>query len=650
MRKLLFSLLAATPALAPLALMAQSIVTIPTQQCVWRSGDDMSWASPNLDESTWQPYSSIKLDPSEPRIWIRCHLDPAAFKNFDHPAVQVRMLSAYEVFLDGAFVALSGKLSSGHFRMDYIRVFPVPRPIIAQSRHVLALRIARRYAGMTMAGPIAPPEIGIGDEQRLLNERAGYLVTLAPSELLSDVPLIVLGIIGVVLLGFSLPDRTRPEPILLAASCILVGLLFADRLCSNMMGNEPDWLYLTLAILPSAINVITQTKFFFVLAGRRVPLLYWLLAGAWAVQAPWALAELLIPMGTALHLDAILTFVITPAALVPMAMLGTAPFAAFWPWSRIPHRMRAIAGFCMAWGATYFVFFIFVAISVAVLTMPPILGKVLGALFPGQAIAQLCVVAAVVALILRDQRQVALHRASLAGEMLAASEIQQMLAPTKVDAAPGLHIEVAFHPMREVGGDFYLCRVLPTGQQRVLLGDVSGKGAAAAMAATLLLGAAAARDSDSPCRLLMQLNRVLKENHLSGFATCLCADITPDGTATLANAGHLPPYRDGEELKIEPGLPLGVIKDSEYSEAAFQLFPGESLTFLSDGVVEARNTHGELFGFERTAEISAQRPEGIARSAQNFGQEDDITVLRLTRLALGHEPTYGQIAPAAASA
>ncbi|HUY95658.1 MAG TPA: SpoIIE family protein phosphatase, partial [Terracidiphilus sp.] len=90
------------------------------------------------------------------------------------------------------------------------------------------------------------------------------------------------------------------------------------------------------------------------------------------------------------------------------------------------------------------------------------------------------------------------------------------------------------------------------------------------------------------------------------------------------------PYRNGEEVPLESGLPLGVIADAEYFETTFTLAPGNQLTFLSDGVVEAQSSTGELFGFDRTAAISTQSAEQIAAAAQAFGQEDDITVLTLT--------------------
>jgi serine phosphatase RsbU (regulator of sigma subunit) len=170
----------------------------------------------------------------------------------------------------------------------------------------------------------------------------------------------------------------------------------------------------------------------------------------------------------------------------------------------------------------------------------------------------------------------------------------------------------------------------------LLLGDVSGKGAAAAMTAALLIGAAERRDADSPAKLLDHLNLVLCDCKLGGFATCLCADITPDGRFTTANAGHPPPYCNGKELSLEPSLPLGITLQTEYAEAALQLEAGDRLTMLSDGVAEARSPSGELFGFDRAAAISTQSAEEIAHAAQQFGQEDDITVLTLSLAETTH--------------
>ena len=87
-------------------------------------------------------------------------------------------------------------------------------------------------------------------------------------------------------------------------------------------------------------------------------------------------------------------------------------------------------------------------------------------------------------------------------------------------------------------------------------------------------------------------------------------------------------------MPLENGLPLGLAAEVTYAESIFQLLPGEQLTLLTDGVVEARDKSGLLFGFERTAALSAQSAETIAQTAENFGQDDDITALTIALLSL----------------
>jgi Stage II sporulation protein E (SpoIIE) len=606
------------------------IVSISPQQCVSRAGDNLAWAAPDLDESDWQTLTKWEAQPNQPRIWVRCHVDPASFRTLDDPAVQVRLLAAYELFLNGVSIGRNGDLKNGLFSMDSIRIFPFPSSLAANRSNVLALRVVFRMISATPAVSLQAPGIRLGGRDLLRDNRLGVLVGQFSDEATSFLPLVVIGIVGLVLLGFSAWDRTHPEPIWLGLSCSFVGLMFVNVLCGTLMTKEPVWAELPLGSVSVAANTLAQSSFYFALARRRIPAAFRLLIGALFVCATWPLAELLLRPQLALRLDTIHFFVIAPVSYVLLAiLLGFGPFVAFWPYKQIPRRMRAIAGLSAAWGAVLVVFFLALAAE-PFPGMSELFRSWQSTLFPAQSIAQLCAVGLIIAFILRDQRQIAAQRASLAGEMQAASEIQHMLAPASIESAPGLSIQVAFHPMREVGGDFFLCRVLSDGRQRIVVGDVSGKGAAAALAATLLLGATEERSGDSPGELLAHLNQVLRRMQLGGFATCLAADIDPAGTVILANAGHLAPYHNGEEVKLESALPLGVAAGPGYTEAAIALNDGDSLTFLSDGVVEAQNQLGELFGFERTAAISTQSAEAIAQAAQVYGQQDDITVLTLT--------------------
>jgi len=101
----------------------------------------------------------------------------------------------------------------------------------------------------------------------------------------------------------------------------------------------------------------------------------------------------------------------------------------------------------------------------------------------------------------------------------------------------------------------------------------------------------------------------------------------------MANAGHLPPYLNSQEVALPGGLPLGFIPEVEYDEVHVYLHPGDRLLLMSDGVVEARASSGELFGFDRVHNLSGQSAFYIADAAKAFGQEDDITVLTVRRVA-----------------
>lgn len=228
--------------------------------------------------------------------------------------------------------------------------------------------------------------------------------------------------------------------------------------------------------------------------------------------------------------------------------------------------------------------------------------------------------------LLEDQRE----KERLAGELEAGRAMQQVLLGSEMPVIPGLRIESVYQPAGEVGGDFFQVLATPDGGALVAVGDVSGKGLSAAMTVSTILGALRALPVAPPAKLLHALNRALTRRLQGGLVTCCMAHIAPDGTTTIANAGHLAPYLDGEELTLESGLPLGVTTDVDYPEVSFVLAPGDTLTFLSDGVVEAQNAAGELFGFDRTRAISMQSAEEISRAAQAFGQQDDITVLTLT--------------------
>ncbi len=224
--------------------------------------------------------------------------------------------------------------------------------------------------------------------------------------------------------------------------------------------------------------------------------------------------------------------------------------------------------------------------------------------------------------------------ALLESEMAAARQVQQLILPAQDQSFPGYTVESAYQPSRQVGGDFF--QIFPAGKCGLLIviGDVAGKGLPAAMLVSLLVGSirATAEETNDPVLMLRRLHDRLFGRMGDGFSTALAARISDDGLVTIANAGHLSPYLDGEEVQLPGALPLGVDGGGQYEATAFQLRPGSRLTFYSDGVVEAQKPDGELFGFDRARTISMQPAAAIVDAAVRFGQSDDITVVTIERL------------------
>ncbi len=231
---------------------------------------------------------------------------------------------------------------------------------------------------------------------------------------------------------------------------------------------------------------------------------------------------------------------------------------------------------------------------------------------------------------LERQRQVAL-------DVKQAQEVQQMILPESLVTLAGLIVRSEYRPAREVGGDFF--QIIPhktDGSLLIVAGDVTGKGLKAGMLVALLVGAirSTAELNSEPEFVLSALNRRLIGRG-DAQATCLAMRIDADGSAMLANAGHLPPYLNGEPVAMEGALPLGITEGAEFSVMHFQLEKGDRLMLMSDGIAEATDAEGHLFGFERVNDLlrAAKSASEIARAAQAFGQEDDISVISVTRTA-----------------
>ncbi|HET7482388.1 MAG TPA: SpoIIE family protein phosphatase, partial [Actinomycetota bacterium] len=239
--------------------------------------------------------------------------------------------------------------------------------------------------------------------------------------------------------------------------------------------------------------------------------------------------------------------------------------------------------------------------------------------------------------LVQEQQAQVRTRERLEQEMRVAQLIQQQFLPKELPELMGWHVSAFYRPARAVGGDFYDFIELPDGRVAIVAGDVTDKGVPAAlvMATTRSILRSEAVRLVSPSEVLQKANDLLYPDIPSHmFVTCLYAVLDPKtGRLQLANAGHNLPYVRGDggvtELKAR-GMPLGLMPGMSYEEVEATLDPADVMLLHSDGIAEAHNPDGEMFGFGRMLELM-----GTRRTA------DDIIDLMLTELdhfsGPGHE-------------
>lgn len=245
-------------------------------------------------------------------------------------------------------------------------------------------------------------------------------------------------------------------------------------------------------------------------------------------------------------------------------------------------------------------------------------------------------VVVLIVLMLRRLLQSLKRQREMALDIKQAQEVQQVILPPARTSVRGLAIESEYRPAREVGGDFF--QIIPhkaDGSVLIVAGDVTGKGLKAGMLVALLVGAIqnASERTTEPLEMLEAINRRLLGRG-NAQATCLALRIREDGSTTLANAGHVPPYLNGKPLKMEGALPLGIMEEADFPVMHFTLSESDRLILTSDGIAEATDANGNLFGFERIEDLlrAPTSAADLATAAQKFGQEDDISVIAVTRV------------------
>jgi len=588
---------------------------------VTREGDDLRWEQPSLDDSGWQSIDIEDMGPAQPGWrWFRKHVNLGAGRT-DADLLIAGGDGTYELFVNGIRIEGPRLKSAFDVHRPCERVFSLSN---SQGDLVLALRTRTpvHYAvwhlplflSVTLGGPTA-----IAYQQQTLESQRLYPVI--PSLAINS--LLVLAGLGS--LALYLSQRRNRDYLFLGCYLLLIGVANGLLVC-QLAGILPTSANFLLADPLSYLFTITQIEFTFSFAGHRV-------GRAWrAYEILIVLMSVLVPLTWTGHFPSDRYVLVEAAVGLPAALL--LPVLLF-TWYRrgnreagwlilpsmLPNATNILidigtASIYLGWNRLDF------------LDNPIPLGPI-----PLQTIdlgSLLFLLAIAIVMFLRFTR-VSREQARSAAELNAAREIQQRLVPASLPGIPGYTIETAYFPAQEVGGDFYQVLTLPDCSTLIVVGDVSGKGLSAAMTGALAIGAIRTLSHQclSPSALLTALNQQLLESQETGFVTCLCARIQANGEILFSNAGHLSPYRNAAEVSLASGLPLGITAAVEYSDTPLQLQPEDTLTLLSDGVLEARNAAGELFGFDRTRAFSNQSAAQIAAAAQAFGQEDDITVLTL---------------------
>jgi phosphoserine phosphatase RsbU/P len=590
-----------------------------------REGDDTGWARADFDDSAWNAVELDDLGASRRGWrWFRLHVK----LHENHPDLSLLIQGGdgtYALYINGAEMPGPRIRSSFAVKRPTERVIPIDVP---GTDLVLALRtcVPSSYAAwhypLFMGASLGTPDAIDSQRQSL----EGARLNLALPSIAINLLLMLAGV-GVFALYASQPKHSEYR--WLGLYLFLLGT--ADLL----------WFCQQAGLVPISANfliadpllyavTIAQIHLTFSFGGRRLGI--W-----WRVYRTLLVVPLVLILLAWLGLFSSAIYLLIEAAiLVPVAVFMPVLLSIwYWRgnreagWLILPSILPAATLSLYDIGSVS-IFFGWHRLDF--LDNPIQFGSV-----PVQPVdlGNLLFLFAIAVVIFFRFSRVTRDQARTTAELGAAREIQQRLVPASLPALVGYQMEAAYIPAQEVGGDFYQVIPQPDGCLLIVVGDVSGKSLKAAMTGALAIGAirTLAVEDLSPAVFLARLNQQVLNTQESGFITCLCARLQPGGLMTMANAGHLSPYRGGAEIPLDAGLPLGIVSGVEYQETTVNLAPGDKLTLLSDGVIEARNSSGQLLGFDATRAMSAQSAAEIAAAAQAFGQEDDITVLTIARTA-----------------
>jgi len=583
----------------------------------------MAWAAPGFDDSGWQTVDLEDMGSAQPGWhWYRKHVTVGP----DFPEVKLLLaggVGTYELYVNGQRMQGPEILPSLALNRPVERVFTLDDDNgdfeIALRTHATGGYVAYRFP-LFISATMGRPKVIEYERQALESER---MYSVSPTAAVNI--LLVFAALGALALFAS--QRTQRDYLFLAIFLLLTGV--SNGLWHlQQQGVGPISLNFLVADPMIYLISIAQIEFTLSFARRRVGI-------GWRVyEVLLLLPPMLVPVVWLGHFSQDTYNLVEAAVTAPVAFLLPA-FLAHWY-----RRGNREAGLLIlpslvpsAMGVLYNLGVVSSHLgwkNLEVLMKPIPVG-----VFPVEIsdAGSLVFLAAIGVVMFFRFTRVSREQARAAAELGAAREIQQRLVPASLPKLFGFQVEAAYLPAQEVGGDFYLVLAQTDGYALIVVGDVSGKGLKAAMTGALAIGAlrTLAAENLGPAALMERLNRQMLAAQESGFITCLCLRVSREGVVTMANAGHLSPYCGGVEIEVDSELPLGLAADVVYGETVIELAAGDRLTLMSDGVVEAMNMQHELFGFERTREISGQSAHAIAAAAQAFGQEDDITVLTIRR-------------------
>ncbi len=629
----------------------------------FHTGDDPQWAKPGFDDSQWEnigvdtPFGAQGHPSYAGYAWYRRHLiiEPTAGSTDEYAILIPHAEDAYEVYWNGKLLGTYGKLPP-HPRW-YYNVLPQTFALRGSANGVLAIRVWKApldiFSLAETGGLYAAPLVG--DPGTIAMHENDFLWGVVQGSLFDYSLILLRGFIAVlcVILWF----RNRQEQLFIWVGIFTVAPV-ALQLLQNLFLLPVS--YETARAINQPIYALSNISLWFLLLwilrlNERPRVVQVTKVLAWITLAA-GLADGLLAFfwGSATHwmqwADGIFCAVILLSEVYPLFLVAiglrtkldesrwAVALAAF-----ILQLLHTITD-ASALGQR----FTHISLYGDVIDTP--LFTFQGIDFRLEKVTSLALFAAIIYAVYRHILEQQARRSALEQELQSAREIQQVLIPETLPSLDRFAISSAYTPAQEVGGDFF--QILPNadGSTIVALGDVSGKGLKAAMNVSMIVGAmrAQAATTSSPVEMLAALNHCMVGRMQGGFATGVILRLDPDGTVACANAGHLPLYLNGRELLLDPSLPLGLIPGAEYIETTVHLNPGDQLCVYTDGLLEARNELGELFGFERLHNLFASRPtaQQATEVAVSFGQDDDITVLILTRLAAGEESTTSLVAPA----